>query len=150
MAFEIERKYLIEYPDLNILESYPKSDIAQTYLKTNDGMTSRVRKRTSEGVTKYIFTEKKRITDVKCIENERELSAVYENKLGKQDAEAVRTGKMPVVYSQCCLRSGQLVQSCVSYLPKDYTGERSAYLCHSLILCRGLNRKKRLFKLLDI
>ena len=82
MAFEIERKYLIEYPDLNILESYPKSDIAQTYLKTNDGMTSRVRKRTSEGVTKYIFTEKKRITDVKCIENERELSAVeYEELL---------------------------------------------------------------------
>ena len=65
---------------------------------------------------------------------ERELSAVYENKLGKQDAEAVRTGQMPVVYSQSCLRSGALVHSCVSYLAKDYTGERSAYLCHSLIL----------------
>ncbi len=74
MAFEIERKFLIEYPDLNILENYPKSDIAQTYLKTNDGMTSRVRKRTSDGVTKYIFTEKKSVTDLKCIENERELS----------------------------------------------------------------------------
>ena len=88
MVFEIERKYLIEYPDLNILENYPKSDIAQTYLKTNDGMTSRVRKRTSEGVTKYIFTEKKRITDVKCIENERELSAVeYEELLKLADTE---------------------------------------------------------------
>ena len=88
MAFEIERKYLIEYPDLNILENYPKSDIAQTYLKTNDSMTSRVRKRTSEGVTKYIFTEKKRITDVKCIENERELSAVeYEELLKLADTE---------------------------------------------------------------
>lgn len=88
MAFEIERKYLIEYPDLNILENYPKSDIAQTYLKTNDGMTSRVRKRTSGGVTKYIFTEKKRITDVKCIENERELSAVeYEELLKLADTE---------------------------------------------------------------
>ena len=65
---------------------------------------------------------------------ERELSAVYENKLTKQDAEAVRTGQMPAVYSQSCLKSGALVQSCVSYLPKDYTGERSAYLCHSLIL----------------
>ena len=65
---------------------------------------------------------------------ERELSAVYENKLGKQDAEAIRTGQMPVVYSQSCLRSGELVQSCVSYLAKDYTGERSAYLCHSLLL----------------
>ena len=88
MAFEIERKYLIEYPDLNILENYPKSDIAQTYLKTNDGMTSRVRKRASGGVTKYIFTEKKRITDVKCIENERELSAVeYEELLKLADTE---------------------------------------------------------------
>ena len=65
---------------------------------------------------------------------ERELSAVYENKLTKQDAEAVRTGQMPAVYSQSCLKSGALVQSCISYLPKDYTGERSAYLCHSLIL----------------
>jgi CYTH domain-containing protein len=88
MAFEIERKYLIEYPDLNILENYPKSDIAQTYLKTNDGMTSRVRKRTTGGVTKYIFTEKKRITDVKCIENERELSKEeYEELLKLADTE---------------------------------------------------------------
>ena len=61
MAFEIERKFLIEYPDLEILEKYPKSEIAQTYLKTNDGFTSRVRARTTDGVTKYIFTEKKRI-----------------------------------------------------------------------------------------
>jgi CYTH domain-containing protein len=88
MAFEIERKYLIEYPDLNILENYPKSEIAQTYLITNDGMTSRVRKRTTNGVTKYIFTEKKRITDVKCIENERELSAEeYEELLKLADTE---------------------------------------------------------------
>lgn len=75
MAFEIERKYLIEYPDIEILEKYSKSKIAQTYLVTNDGMTSRVRKRTKDGVTKYIFTEKKRITDLKCIENEREITA---------------------------------------------------------------------------
>lgn len=76
---------------------------------------------------------------------EKELAAVYENKLGKNDMEAVRTGKMPRVYSQSCLRSGETVQSCVTYLPRDYTGERSAYLCHSLILtkeeqenlCRG-------------
>ena len=88
MALEIERKFLIGYPDLNILERYPKSDIAQTYLKTNDGMTTRVRKRTSEGVTKYIFTEKKRVTDVTCIENERELSAEeYEVLLKLADPE---------------------------------------------------------------
>ena len=81
MAFEIEKKYLIEYPDLNILENYPKSEIAQTYLKTDDGFTSRVRKRTSDGVTKYIFTEKKRITDLKCIENERVIDVDEYNEL---------------------------------------------------------------------
>ena len=65
---------------------------------------------------------------------ERELSAVYENKLSKTDVDTVRQGKMPTVYAQTVLKSGTLVQSCVSYLPKDYTGERCAYLCHSLVL----------------
>ena len=88
MAFEIERKFLIEYPDLEILNEFPKSEIAQTYLKTDDGMTSRVRKRTSDGVTKYIFTEKKRINDLKCIENERGISAdEYKDLLKLADPE---------------------------------------------------------------
>lgn len=65
---------------------------------------------------------------------EKELAAVYENKLNKNDMEAVRKGLLPRVYSQCRLRSGDTVQTCVTYLPQDYTGERSAYLCHSLIL----------------
>ena len=90
MAFEIERKYLIEYPDINWLEKYAesKSDISQTYLKTDDGFTSRVRKRTSGGVTKYIFTEKKRISDLKCIENERVIGIdEYEELLKLADPE---------------------------------------------------------------
>ena len=65
---------------------------------------------------------------------ERELSAVYENKLSKNDAEAVRKGLMPKVYSQCVLRSGDFTQTAITYLPLDYTGERSAYLEHTLIL----------------
>ena len=107
MAFEIERKYLIEYPDLNILENYPKSEIAQTYLKTNDGMTSRVRKRTTNGVTKYIFTEKKRITDVKCIENERELSSEeYEELLKLADTE-----RRTVIKTRYCIPfNGKVVE----------------------------------------
>ncbi len=88
MAFEIERKFLIEYPDVEILDKYPKSDIAQTYLKTDGGFTSRVRARTENGVTKYIFTEKKRVTDLKCIENEREITAdEYEELLKLADPE---------------------------------------------------------------
>ena len=64
---------------------------------------------------------------------ERELSCAYANKLSKSDMEAVRTGQMPPVYSQYALRSGQIVQTCTYYLPLDYTGERSAYLSHTLI-----------------
>ena len=37
----------------------------------------------SNGVTKYIFTEKKRITDVVCIENEREIDREEYNDLLK-------------------------------------------------------------------
>lgn len=65
---------------------------------------------------------------------QRDLSFIYENKLAKNDLEAVRKGMMPMVYSQCCLKTGELVQSCITYLPRDYTGERSAYLAHTLIL----------------
>ncbi len=65
---------------------------------------------------------------------EKDLAPIYENKLNKTNMEDVRKGLLPRVYSQTCLRSGEVVQSCVTYLPRDYTGERSAYLCHSLIL----------------
>jgi len=65
---------------------------------------------------------------------ERELTVVYENKLSKNDVSMARRGEIPPIYCQCRLRSGKLVQSCVSYLSLDYTGERSAYLAHSLVL----------------
>ena len=97
MSYEIERKFLIEYPDIDLLEkqSDSKSDIAQTYLKTGDGFTSRVRKRTSNGVTKYIFTEKKRISDLKCIENEREIGVEEYNELLKlADPERITVEKV--------------------------------------------------------
>ena len=64
---------------------------------------------------------------------ERELAPVYENKLNKNDVTPIRLGQMPRVYTQCCTRSGSLVQNCITYLPLDYTGERSAYLSHSLV-----------------
>lgn len=64
---------------------------------------------------------------------ERELSVAYLNKLNKGDLAAVRKGEISPVYSQCTLRTGEVVQSCTTYLPLDYTGERSSYLTHSLI-----------------
>ena len=74
---------------------------------------------------------------------ERELSAVYQNKLNKGDLGAVRRGELPCVYSQCALRSGRTAQSCTTYLPLDYTGERSSYLTHTLIL--EDDERRRLF-----
>lgn len=64
---------------------------------------------------------------------EGELDPVYENKLNKNDVTVIRRGEMPCVYAQCTTRSGALVQNCIGFLPLDYTGERSAYLSHSLI-----------------
>lgn len=63
-----------------------------------------------------------------------ELSAVYADKLNIHDSVKMRRGEIPTVYSQAILPSGRLVHTSVKYLPTDFTGERSAYLAHSLIL----------------
>ena len=65
---------------------------------------------------------------------ENDLSVVYQNKLAKGDVDSVRRGEYPSVYLQYPFRNGRLVQSCTTYLPLDYTGERSAYLTHSLVM----------------
>lgn len=74
---EIERKYLIYYPNLKELESMPnctKVDITQTYLKSNDDIERRVRSRGIDGDYLYYLTEKKKISSIKRIETERKLS----------------------------------------------------------------------------
>lgn len=78
LPLEIERKYLIAYPDITFLEAcpnYSKSDICQTYLK-NEGSTTgmRIRKRGANGIYKYTKTFKRDITPVKRIELEDEIS----------------------------------------------------------------------------
>ncbi|MBQ2726765.1 MAG: AAA family ATPase [Clostridia bacterium] len=74
---EIERKYLIEYPDIEALEKMPncqRVDIIQTYLKTEDGVESRVRQRGSDGSYIYIQTTKYRVSGLKRVEVERRLT----------------------------------------------------------------------------
>ena len=76
VAVEIERKYIIEMPELQILatqEKYEKSEILQTYLYSLQGETRRVRRRTTGGVTRYIETKKLRIDKMSSTEIEREL-----------------------------------------------------------------------------
>ena len=75
--FEIERKYLIGYPDLKWLESQPncrKVDIIQTYLHSGPDEEIRVRQRGSDGNYVYYLTTKRAVTDLKRVEVERKLS----------------------------------------------------------------------------
>jgi len=75
--FEIERKFLIEYPDLAKLEKLPncqRVEIIQTYLTAPEGEESRVRQRGADGNYIYVQTTKKKVTDVKRVEVERRLT----------------------------------------------------------------------------
>ena len=68
-----------------------------------------------------------------------ELSVMYKDKLDIHSSLKLRRGEIPTVYSQAKLSDGDIVQTTIKYLPTDFTGERSAYLAHSLIL----NREER-------
>lgn len=75
--YEIERKYLIEYPDIEWLESNPscqRVEIIQTYLNSADGDEIRVRQRGADGNYIYFQTIKRKVSDVKRVEIERRLS----------------------------------------------------------------------------
>ncbi len=63
-----------------------------------------------------------------------ELTAMYADKMRGVDSGKVRRGELPTVYAQAMLRPGVTVQSALTYIPVDYTGERSAYMVHSLVL----------------
>ena len=64
---------------------------------------------------------------------DKNLAAVCESKPTPEEAALLRTQSLQPVYHQFCCRTGELVQSCTSYIRLDYTGERSAYLVHSLV-----------------
>ena len=68
------------------------------------------------------------------------LSQVYADKLKYYDDARLRRGEVPTVYSQVLLPSGESVQTAIKYLPLDFTGERSSYLAHSLILTEQESR----------
>ena len=75
--FEIERKFLIAMPDVDALCQLPGAqldEIVQTYLRSADGVTARVRRRKSCAGTVYTATEKRRVSDVTAIEDERAIT----------------------------------------------------------------------------
>ncbi|MBE7050708.1 MAG: helix-turn-helix domain-containing protein [Ruminococcaceae bacterium] len=75
--FEIERKFLIEYPDIKELEKKPnckKVEIIQTYLNADNGDEIRVRQRGKDGNYIYFKTIKKKVDNIKRVEIETRLT----------------------------------------------------------------------------
>jgi len=90
MPLEIERKFLIEYPEDAALCALPgcnKTEIAQTYLTPEKGGAERrVRMRGADGAYVYTYTEKEFISAVRRIEREREIEKTeYERLLTEAD-----------------------------------------------------------------
>lgn len=75
--YEIERKYLIKYPDISVLENNPncrKVNIIQTYLHSENDDEVRIRQRGENGNYIYYQTKKRTISPTKRIEIEKRLS----------------------------------------------------------------------------
>ena len=73
--YEIERKFLIEYPDINWLnKNCKKLEIIQTYLNSDNNEEVRIRQRGINGNYIYTKTIKKNINNLKRIEIEKRLS----------------------------------------------------------------------------
>ncbi len=73
---EIERKFLIKYPDTALLASIEGTivkDITQTYLLCDTG-SLRVRKTVCRGAAVYHRNEKRHVTDITSEEYEKEIS----------------------------------------------------------------------------
>lgn len=75
--FEIERKFLIEYPEVKLLEANPvcrRVEIIQTYLHSDNGDEVRVRQRGENGHYVYFLTTKRKLCGIKRVEIERRLT----------------------------------------------------------------------------
>ena len=102
---EIERKFLIEYPDIAYLENNPscrRVEITQTYLKSATDEEERVRKRCENGKTVYCHTVKRRVSDIKRVEIEKVISErEYFEMLENADSSM-----RPIVKTRYCLEYG--------------------------------------------
>ena len=87
--FEIERKYLIRMPERAWLAANAEgTEITQTYLLARPGTTERVRRRGRDGVYTYTHTTKTKLSDLRRIEDEEEITEeAYLRLLRRADPE---------------------------------------------------------------
>ena len=92
MNLEIEKKYLIKYPDIEYLKSVcDYTDIEQIYLLSETGKSERIRKRGRDGVFAYYHTVKSHITDMTRLEEEREIDSEEYEVLKKRADTSLNT-----------------------------------------------------------
>lgn len=94
LPLEIERKFLICYPDLKLLEELSGgnlSKISQTYLVGEKGTSERVRARTKNGISVYTHNTKIKLSPMKRIEFEEEVDIEEYNELLKRADPKCRT-----------------------------------------------------------
>ena len=100
--YEIERKYLIEYPDIAWLEQHPtckRIEIIQTYLNSASGDEVRVRQRGADGNYVYFQTIKRKVSGLKRVETECHITQAEYCKL-LMDAD---TSKRQIRKTRYCL-----------------------------------------------
>jgi CYTH domain-containing protein len=92
---EIERKFLIEYPNFDDVRYQSKVDISQAYLVRNDpNVERRIRSWSEGGVTKHYYTEKRFLSGFTRQEVESEIStATYESLSNELDQSIVAVEK---------------------------------------------------------
>jgi len=85
-GYEIERKFLIAIPSEAVLQDKAERrlEFVQTYLLGAEGESVRIRKITENGIVTYIKTVKKRISAIKRMETEAEISEAEYTKLLKE------------------------------------------------------------------
>ena len=103
LPIECERKFLIRMPRKEFLSHTQKSEIIQTYLLSTRGVTARVRSRAYESKTVYTHTEKRRLSSLSAVENEREISKEEYNALLRELTDKTR---MPIQKTRYTLPFG--------------------------------------------
>lgn len=105
---ETERKFLIEKPELSYLLALPgaeATEILQTYLLADPGVTARVRRREGSAGVVYTATEKRRLSAMTAMEDERELTeAEYRTLLLRADPAL-----LPIKKTRVTLPHGDLL-----------------------------------------
>lgn len=102
---EIERKYIIEKPEMEKLLSIKGvsvSSIVQIYLEAPTGVTRRIRSRSYSDGTRYFETVKRRIDEISAYEDEREISEaefIEKSKEIKKGSAPIRKERIAFSYN---------------------------------------------------